>query len=97
MRYRRLLVLPCAALLVVPTSAAALPHGPAAVRLTECTPAIEQVQRSATFEGEMRAVRGASRLLMKFTLKLLANLTDPRGGDGMDRLINGLSKIAPAA
>jgi geranylgeranyl reductase family protein len=36
-------------------------------------------------------------LLMKFTLKLLANLTDPRGGDAMDRIVNGLSKIAPAA
>ncbi|MEP7054822.1 MAG: geranylgeranyl reductase family protein [Actinomycetota bacterium] len=36
-------------------------------------------------------------LLMKFTLKLLANLTDPRGGDAMDRIINGMSKIAPAA
>ena len=35
--------------------------------------------------------------LMKFTLKLLANLTDPRGGDAMDRLINGLAKVAPAA
>jgi geranylgeranyl reductase family protein len=36
-------------------------------------------------------------LLMKFTLKLLANLTDPRGGDALDRVINGLSKLAPAA
>jgi geranylgeranyl reductase family protein len=35
--------------------------------------------------------------LMKFTLKLLANLTDPRGGDAMDRVINGLCKVAPAA
>ena len=35
--------------------------------------------------------------LMRFTLKLLANLTEPRGGDAMDRLINGLSKVAPAA
>jgi flavin-dependent dehydrogenase len=35
--------------------------------------------------------------LMRFTLKLLANLTDPRDGDAMDRLINGLSKVAPAA
>jgi geranylgeranyl reductase family protein len=35
--------------------------------------------------------------LMKFTLKLLANLTDPRGGDAMDRIINGMAKIAPAA
>jgi geranylgeranyl reductase family protein len=35
--------------------------------------------------------------LMRFTLKLLANLTDPRGGDATDRLINAMSKIAPAA
>jgi menaquinone-9 beta-reductase len=35
--------------------------------------------------------------LMRFTLKLLANLADPHGGDAMDRLINGLSKVAPAA
>lgn len=35
--------------------------------------------------------------LMRFTLKLLANLTDPRGGDASDRLINAMSKIAPAA
>ena len=36
-------------------------------------------------------------LLMKFTLKLLANLTDPRGGDALDRVVNGLAKVAPAA
>lgn len=36
-------------------------------------------------------------LLMKFTLKLLANLTDPRGGDALDRVVNGLAKLAPAA
>jgi geranylgeranyl reductase family protein len=35
--------------------------------------------------------------LMRFTLKLLANLTDPRKGDVMDHLINGLSRMAPAA
>jgi menaquinone-9 beta-reductase len=35
--------------------------------------------------------------LMRFTLKLLANLTDPRGGDAMDRVINAMSRIAPAA
>ncbi|HEX6522607.1 MAG TPA: geranylgeranyl reductase family protein [Streptosporangiaceae bacterium] len=33
--------------------------------------------------------------LMRFALKLLANLTDPRGGDASDRLINGLSRLAP--
>jgi menaquinone-9 beta-reductase len=37
------------------------------------------------------------KTLMKFTLKLLANLTDSRDGDAMDKLINSLSKIAPAA
>ncbi|MBD9730411.1 geranylgeranyl reductase family protein [Streptomyces sp. H28] len=36
-------------------------------------------------------------MLMRFTLKLLANLTDPTGGDAMDRVINGLSKVAPKA
>ncbi|WP_179646938.1 geranylgeranyl reductase family protein [Spinactinospora alkalitolerans] len=36
-------------------------------------------------------------LLMRFTLKLLANLTEPSHGDAMDRVINGLSKMAPAA
>lgn len=36
-------------------------------------------------------------MLMRFTLKLLANLTDPRGGDAMDRLINAMTRIAPAA
>ncbi|MFB4196959.1 geranylgeranyl reductase family protein [Streptomyces carpaticus] len=42
--------------------------------------------------------RGLSHpLLMRFTVKLMANLTDPRGGDAMDRLINGLTKITPRA
>jgi flavin-dependent dehydrogenase len=36
-------------------------------------------------------------VLMRFVLKLMANLTDPRGGDAMDRIINGLSRLAPAA
>ncbi|HEY9524458.1 MAG TPA: FAD-dependent oxidoreductase, partial [Thermopolyspora sp.] len=36
-------------------------------------------------------------MLMRFTLKLLANLTDPRGGDAMDRVINALTRLAPAA
>jgi flavin-dependent dehydrogenase len=50
-----------------------------------------QVLKVATRHGLPRP------LLMRFTLKLLANLTDPRGGDAMDRLINGLTKLAPAA
>ncbi len=35
--------------------------------------------------------------LMRIALKLLANLTDARDGDLTDRLVNGLSKVAPTA
>jgi geranylgeranyl reductase family protein len=34
---------------------------------------------------------------MRFVLKLLANLTDPRDGDAADRVINAMSRLAPAA
>jgi flavin-dependent dehydrogenase len=34
--------------------------------------------------------------LMRFVLKLLANLTDQRGGDASDRIINALTKVVPA-
>jgi geranylgeranyl reductase family protein len=37
----------------------------------------------------------AKPALMRFALKLLANLTDTHGGDASDRLINGLAKLAP--
>jgi len=50
-----------------------------------------EVMKLATRHGLPRPV------LMRFTLKLLANLTDPRGGDAMDRLINGMSRLVPAA
>ena len=49
------------------------------------------VMRAATQHGLKRPT------LMRFTLKLLANLTDARGGDAMDRTINALSRLAPAA
>jgi geranylgeranyl reductase family protein len=35
--------------------------------------------------------------LMRFCLKLLANLSDPRDGDTMDRIITTLNRLAPAA
>ena len=35
--------------------------------------------------------------LMRFVLKLLANLYDPRGGDAADRVISALTRVAPAA
>jgi menaquinone-9 beta-reductase len=53
--------------------------------------------------GDDRVMKLATRhglphpLLMRFVLKLMANLTDPRGGDAMDKVINALSKLAPAA
>ena len=50
-----------------------------------------EVMRLATRHGLRR------RTLMRFTLKLLANLSEPRGGDAGDRLIAALTKLAPAA
>jgi len=35
--------------------------------------------------------------MMKFLLKIMANLAEPHGGDPGDRLINALSKMAPSA
>jgi len=49
-----------------------------------------QVMRIATKHGMPHPT------LMRFVLKLLANLTDPRGGDAMDRIINAMSRVAPA-
>jgi geranylgeranyl reductase family protein len=53
--------------------------------------------------GDDRVMKLATRhglphpVLMRFVLKLMANLTDPRGGDAMDKLVNALSRLAPAA
>jgi menaquinone-9 beta-reductase len=53
--------------------------------------------------GNPTVMKQATRLglprtaLMRFMLKLMANLTDPRDGDVSDRVINALTKIAPAA
>jgi len=37
------------------------------------------------------------KTLMRFVLKLMANLTDSRDGDAMDKIINSVTRIAPAA
>ena len=50
-----------------------------------------QVMRACTTYGLPH------RTLMRFVLKLMANLTDSRDGDAMDKVINSLSRIAPAA
>ena len=53
--------------------------------------------------GDPRVMRLATQrglshpTLMRLTLKLLANLTDPTGGDALDRIVNALSRVAPAA
>jgi len=53
--------------------------------------------------GDDRVMKVATRhglphpVVMRFALKLLANLTDPHGGDAMDKVINALSRLAPAA
>jgi menaquinone-9 beta-reductase len=49
-----------------------------------------QVMRIATRHGLPHPTA------MRFVLKLLANLTEPRGGDAMDRMINAMSRMAPA-
>ncbi|SDS90779.1 geranylgeranyl reductase family protein [Microlunatus soli] len=36
------------------------------------------------------------KVVMQFTLKMLSHLTDHRDGDIYDRIVNGLSRIAPA-
>jgi len=42
--------------------------------------------------------KGLSRpMLMKLTMTTLSNLRDPRGGEWTDRVVNALSKVAPAA
>ena len=47
---------------------------------------------------KIAAQRGLTHpMLMRFLLKMLANLTDPTGGDATDRIINGLTKVAPRA
>ncbi|MDG4821615.1 geranylgeranyl reductase family protein [Asanoa sp. WMMD1127] len=49
-----------------------------------------QIMRIATKHGMPHPT------LMRFVLKLLANLTDPRGGDAMDRVINAMTRVVPA-
>jgi flavin-dependent dehydrogenase len=52
--------------------------------------------------GKPRVIKAATKhglphpMLMRFVFKLLANLTDPRGGDAMDRIINAMTRVAPA-
>jgi geranylgeranyl reductase family protein len=53
--------------------------------------------------GDPRVMKFATRhgmprpALMRIVMKLLANLTEPKGGDAADRVINALSRMTPAA
>lgn len=49
-----------------------------------------QIMRIATKHGIPHPT------LMRFVFKLMANLTDPRDGDAMDRIINAMVRVAPA-
>jgi menaquinone-9 beta-reductase len=49
------------------------------------------VMKFATRHGVKRPA------VMRFTMKLLGNLTETRGGDAVDRMLNALSKMTPAA
>ncbi|MGI8537518.1 MAG: geranylgeranyl reductase family protein [Mycobacteriales bacterium] len=96
----------------VAAQALARPAGPARERALQAYPAQMKAAYGGYFTlgrvfvsliGHPHVMAMATRhglprpLLMKFTLKLLANLTDPRGGDTVDRVVNGLSRLAPAA
>jgi geranylgeranyl reductase family protein len=48
-----------------------------------------ELMRYATRKGMNRPA------LMRFALKLLANLSEPRGGDASDRLISAMTRLAP--
>jgi len=80
---------------VLQTYPAALKHayggyyalGRAFLRLIGNSPALMQL---AVRHGLKRRAR------MRFAMKLLGNLTETRGGDAADRIINALSKVTPA-
>ena len=48
-----------------------------------------ELMRYATRKGMNRPA------LMRFALKLLANLSEPRGGDASDRVISAMTRLAP--
>src|SRR5204862_5304289 len=51
-----------------PAPVAVAKAAPASVTLTDCHPSDDVTQRHASFNGQMRAVTGAKRMAMRFTL-----------------------------
>ena len=91
--------------------ALARPAGPARERALEGYPAALKARYGGYYRlggwfvkliGNPHVMRIATKhgmphpTLMRFVLKLLANLTDPRDGDSMDWIINTMTKVAPA-
>ena len=91
--------------------ALARPAGPGRERALEAYPAALRAEYGGyyrlggvfvTLIGNPHVLKIATKyglprpMLMRFVLKLLANLTDPRGGDAMDRVITALTRLAPA-
>ena len=87
------------------------PAGPARERVLAGYPAAMSARYGGYFTlgrvfveliGHPAFMRAAARhglprpTLMRFTLKLMANLTDARGGDRLDRLIAAMTKMVPA-
>ncbi len=92
--------------------ALALPEGPARERVLEGYAAALDATYGGYFTlgrvfakmiGNPTFMKQATRYglprttLMKFMLKLMANLTDPRDGDVSDKVINALARVVPAA
>jgi menaquinone-9 beta-reductase len=93
------------------TQALARPPGPVRERALQAYPAALRAEYGGYFRlgavfvrliGNPHVMKVATRyglprpVLMRFVLKLLANLTDPRGGDAADRVITALTRLAPA-
>ena len=60
-----------------------------------------EVFRASPRQADLMIVAGRVSQKMAPVLRQIydqmANLTDPRGGDAMDKVVNALSRIAPAA
>ena len=65
-----ILALLCLALAAPATGAAAVPRSAAKAVLGGCERGPDELDRAAVFEGQMRALRGASRMQMRFTLQV---------------------------
>jgi hypothetical protein len=55
--------------LAAPAASAAVPRWAAKAVLADCERGADETERAAVFEGQMRSVRGAARMQMRFTLQ----------------------------